>query len=92
MVANDSGEFSHPILRETAALSLTRLMSISSILCDQYLPLLFTVFTREQLPESVRTSLMIAIGDLAFRFPNSLEPWTNQMYLRYAYALPMTET
>jgi len=27
-------------------------------------------------------SVMIALGDLAFRFPNSIEPWTPRMYSR----------
>lgn len=29
---------------------------------------------------AVRSNLVIAIGDLAFRFPNLLEPWTANMY------------
>lgn len=29
---------------------------------------------------AVRSNLVIAIGDLAFRFPNMLEPWTAKMY------------
>ena len=29
---------------------------------------------------AVRSNLVIAIGDLAFRFPNQLEPWTAHMY------------
>ncbi len=29
---------------------------------------------------AVRSNLVIAIGDLAFRFPNLLEPWTPHMY------------
>eukprot|EP00798_Chlamydomonas_sp_ICE-L_P013438 gene13438-19294_t len=28
----------------------------------------------------VRCSLMVAVGDLAFRFPNTVEPWTSHMY------------
>ncbi len=28
----------------------------------------------------MRSNLVIAIGDLAFRFPNLLEPWTPHMY------------
>ena len=33
--------------------------------------------------QQIRTTIMIALGDLAFRFPNSVEPWTNRMYSRY---------
>lgn len=28
----------------------------------------------------MRSNLVIAVGDLAFRFPNLLEPWTPHMY------------
>ena len=29
---------------------------------------------------SVRSNLVVALGDLAFRFPNLLEPWTERIY------------
>lgn len=29
---------------------------------------------------AVRSNLIIALGDLAFRFPNLLEPWTERIY------------
>ena len=81
IVANENGTFSNALLRETALLALCRFMSVSSELCEVYLPLLFTIVEREK-SEKVRTTVMIAIGDLAFRFPNSLEPWTANMYAR----------
>ena len=81
VVANESNTFSHGLLRETSLLALCRLMSVSSVLCELYLPLLFTIVERET-SEHVRTTVMIALGDLAFRFPNSLEPWTARMYAR----------
>ena len=28
----------------------------------------------------MRCNLVIAMGDLAFRYPNLLEPWTEHMY------------
>ena len=57
-------------------------MCVSQALCEQYLPLLFTAVDRET-HSQVRTTIMIGLGDLAFRFPNALEPWTAQLYLRY---------
>lgn len=81
VVANEKASFSNPLLRESAVLALCRYMSVSSILCENYLPLLFTVLNQEQSP-SIRTTIMIALGDLAFRFPNSLEPWTAHMYAK----------
>ena len=41
---------------------------------EQYLPLLFTALEREGCAAN-RTTVLIALGDLAFRFPNALEPW-----------------
>jgi len=54
MAANEQLKFSHPLLRETAVLALCRYMCTSSVVCDQLLPLLFTVLERET-SVSVRT-------------------------------------
>ena len=81
IVANATKQYSQPLLRESAILSLCRYMSVSSVLCEKYLPLFFTVLEREQ-SEAIRTSMIIAAGDLCFRFPNALEPWTAHMYGR----------
>ncbi len=57
-------------------------MSVSYALCEQYLPLVITALESE--PSSrVRSSLIIGLGDLAFRFPNAVEPWTAHLYARY---------
>lgn len=32
------------------------------------------------LEPSIRCNLVVALGDLAVRFPNALEPWTSHMY------------
>lgn len=45
------------------------------------LQLLFTVAESAQ-SEVVRSNCTIAIGDLAVRFPNLLEPWTEFIYAR----------
>ena len=76
-----TGPFSHPIVRETALLALCRYMCVSNGICEMYLPLLFTALEREQI-DTNRTTVMIALADLAFRFPNALEPWTTRMYAR----------
>lgn len=81
IVADATKLYSKPLLRETAILTLCRYMSVSSLLCEKYLPLFFTVLEREK-SEAIRTSMIIAAGDLCFRFPNSLEPWTAHMYSR----------
>lgn len=96
IAANENGQFGSMLLRHTSTVALCRFMSISSTLCEQYLPLLFTILECEDSAINVdiasasagqlRTTIMICLGDLAFRFPNALEPWTNRMYARLADA------
>lgn len=45
------------------------------------LQLLFTVVESAS-SETVRSNCTIALGDLAVRFPNLVEPWTEHMYAR----------
>lgn len=85
VAANEAGGFSHPLLQHTAMLSLCRYMAVSSICCEKYLPLLFTLVEKQaggDASSALRTTVSICLGDLAFRFPNSLEPWNKYMYQR----------
>lgn len=50
-------------------------------LCEELLPVLFTALERDESPE-IRTMMIVSLGDLAFRFPNALEPWTGRIYDR----------
>lgn len=36
----------------------------------------------------VRTNIVVALGDLAFRFPNALEPWNPKIYDRLRDSCP----
>lgn len=81
IVANEKGQFNDPVVRENALLALCRYMTVSSHMCELYLPLLFTAVEQESNGRN-KTTIMIALGDLAFRFPNSLEPWIGYMYAR----------
>ncbi|KAL2456135.1 hypothetical protein Adt_46932 [Abeliophyllum distichum] len=71
----------YPELQTSAMLALCRFMIIDADFCESNLQLLFTVV--ENAPsENVRSNCTIALGDLAVRFPNLLEPWTENMYAR----------
>ncbi|KAM7260107.1 hypothetical protein ACFE04_015848 [Oxalis oulophora] len=71
----------YPELQASAMLALCRLMIVDANYCSANLQLLFTVV--ESSPsETVRSNCTIALGDLAVRFPNLLEPWTENMYTR----------
>ncbi|KAM0947830.1 putative armadillo-like helical, condensin complex subunit 1 [Dioscorea sansibarensis] len=70
-----------PDLQASAMLALCRLMVIDADFCEANLQLLFTVV--ENAPsETVRSNCTLALGDLAVRFPNLLEPWTENIYAR----------
>ncbi|CAL0299316.1 unnamed protein product [Lupinus luteus] len=71
----------YPDLQASAMLALCRLMIIDADFCDANLQLLFTVVDSAH-SEIVRSNCTIALGDLAVRFPNLLEPWTENMYAR----------
>ncbi|CAI0374530.1 unnamed protein product [Linum tenue] len=71
----------YPELQASGMLALARFMVIDAGFCEANLQLLFTVV--EKAPsETVRSTCTICLGDLAVRFPNLLEPWTENMYSR----------
>ena len=60
---------------------LVSLIAFSSEFCEEHLQLLFTIL--EKSPHAaIRANTIIALGDLNFRFPNLLEPWTPNLYGR----------
>ncbi|XP_027065587.2 condensin-1 complex subunit CAP-D2 [Coffea arabica] len=71
----------YPELQASGMLALCRLMIIDADFCEANLQLLFTVVESAQ-SETVRSNCTVALGDLAVRFPNLLEPWTEKMYAR----------
>ncbi|XP_068932976.1 condensin complex subunit 1, partial [Petaurus breviceps papuanus] len=80
-VCNNPGLYSDPTLSTAASLALGKFCMISATFCDSQLRLLFTMLEKSSLPV-VRSNLMVAIGDLAIRFPNLVEPWTPNLYAR----------
>ncbi|XP_030043749.1 condensin complex subunit 1 [Microcaecilia unicolor] len=80
-VCSNPGRFTDPTLLTMAALALAKFMMISSDFCDSHLRLLFTMLEKSPHP-SLRSNIMIAVGDLSMRFPNVIEPWTSHLYAR----------
>jgi condensin complex subunit 1 len=80
MCSNQS-KYNDPDLSAAATLALTKFMVVSSEFCEQQLQLLFTIFEKSS-HAVVRANAVIAIGDLTFRFPNLIEPWTANIYAR----------
>ncbi|CAM9236529.1 unnamed protein product [Pylaiella littoralis] len=81
LVADDEGLFGHLLLRESSVLALSKFMCISEAFCNRNLRLLFTTLERSK-DAAVRANIIVALGDLAFRFPNALEPWNHCIYDR----------
>jgi len=67
-------------LRSSILLALTKLMIVDIDFCEANLQLLFTLLQNRSVEPALRSNLIIALGDLALRFPNALEPWTEHVY------------
>ena len=68
-------------LEHSALLALTKFCAVSAALCASQLQLLFTLLGSAH-SAAVRSLLAVALGDLAFRFPNQLEPYQHLLYAR----------
>ncbi|KAG7217001.1 hypothetical protein INR49_001655 [Caranx melampygus] len=86
-VCSSPGGYSHPQLTTAACLALSQYMMISPEVCEDNIRLMFTVLERSSLPV-VRANAIIALGDLTVRFPNILEPWTQNLYARLSDEVP----
>jgi hypothetical protein len=79
MVLKQPTKFPDLALQRSAVLALCKCMVIHPDVCEAHLPILFTLL--EQFPNpTVRSNIIIALGDIAFRFPNLVDPWTSKLY------------
>ena len=68
-------------VRAVAVLALCKLMAVGAEFCEPNLRLLFTILKKDPSPR-IRANIIIALGDLFFRFPNMLEPWSSHFFAR----------
>lgn len=81
VVANEGGRFKSEVLMQTSTLALCKFMCVSSSYCETHLPVLFTALANAPAKDTVmRANTVVALGDLAFRFPNEVEPYTPRLY------------
>jgi condensin complex subunit 1 len=81
VVANEGGKFTSEVLRQASTLALCKFMCVSSTFCEQHLPVVFTALANAPAEDiTLRANTVIALGDLAFRFPNEVEPYTPRVY------------
>ncbi|XP_052287084.1 condensin complex subunit 1-like isoform X2 [Dreissena polymorpha] len=81
VVCSNHQKYPDTELQTAASLALAKFMMVSSEFCDQHLQLLFTMLEKSHSP-IIRANTIIAMGDLCFRFPNLVEPWTPHLYAR----------
>ena len=80
-VCSNPAKYTDKALRASACFALSNCMMVSSDICENNLQLLFTILEKSEDP-IVRGNTIIALGDLSFRFPNLVEPWTPRLYAR----------
>lgn len=72
-ICKTPGMYPDPGLRAAAVLSLSKFMCTSQQFASEQLQLFFTIM--QESPEaSIRANCVLAVGDLAFRYANLLEP------------------
>ena len=80
-VCTDHNKYPDVDLQTSASLAIAKFMMVSSEFCDKHLQLLFTILEKST-SQTIRANTIIALGDLSFRFPNLIEPWTPHLYAR----------
>ena len=78
-VLKEPGKFSNEKLQLSCVMALMRIMCLSRRICTSNLQLIFTIMEKLD-SELVRSQLILGIGDLIYRFPNELDPWTAHLY------------
>ncbi|XP_065218863.1 condensin complex subunit 1 [Planococcus citri] len=74
-------KYNNTRLKSAASLALSKLMMISSEFCSENIQLFVTLLERSEEPD-VKINLIVAFGDLMFRFPNTIDVWTSYFYNR----------
>ena len=75
------GQFAaHPTLLANGVLALCKFMTIHVDYCESHLRLLFSALTTSGTDATIKGNIIIALGDLFLRFPNSIEPYSEYMY------------
>jgi condensin complex subunit 1 len=76
---DSSAKYSDTRVRSCAILSLCKLMCVSSPYCEENLQLLFSIMMGAPEP-AIRSNIVVALGDMAFRWTNLTEPWMAHIY------------
>jgi Chromosome condensation complex Condensin, subunit D2 len=80
-ICSNPKKYENMKLQTAASLTLAKMMMVSSSFCEDHIQLLVTVLEKSTEPVT-RSNLIVALGDLSYRFPNIIEPWTSHIYGR----------
>lgn len=81
VVGNEGNNFNSEILMQASMLALCKFMCVSASFCEKHLPVVLSALARAPKEDTVmRANTVVALGDLAFRFPNEVEPYTPHLY------------
>lgn len=70
------------ILDRTVLLTLCKFMCVSGEFCRNNLDLLFKLMNSNS-DSVIKNNIIISLGDLMHRYPNIIEPFTNNVYQKY---------
>ncbi|CAB9508762.1 Condensin complex subunit 1 [Seminavis robusta] len=81
VVGNEGGKFGSEVLQTSSMNALCKFCCVSAEFCEKHLPLMFSVLARAPEGDTVmKANTVVALGDLAFRWPNQFEPFTPHLY------------
>lgn len=80
-ICGNNTPFNDKTLQSSATLALCKLMCVSSEFCEQNLQLLFTILEKSREP-TVRSNIIIALGDMAVCFNNLIDANITYLYKR----------
>ncbi|ESK88528.1 chromosome condensation complex protein [Moniliophthora roreri MCA 2997] len=72
-------KFKNPTLRAAATLSLSKFLCVSSTFCDNHHRLLFKILEISK-NASIRSNIVIALGDVAVAFSSIIDENSNELY------------
>jgi len=80
-ICSNPNKYADMKLQTAASLTMAKMMMVSSRFCEDHIQLLVTVLEKSTEPVT-RSNLIVALGDLSYRFPNIIVPWTSHIYGR----------
>lgn len=86
-IINKKASVRNPLVERSCILALCKFMTVSSEFCEKNLNLLFALL-KCKIDPITKTNIIISIGDLIHRFPNTTEPYTSNLYQKYFFNFP----